>query len=433
MNNKLRRRISAFLGIILIFYVGNQIYQANKAKIETEMANYATVSDSIETRGFAVRDEVAVPLPANGAVDFSISDGDRVSKGDAIANVYSDKTGASVQNQVNRLTRELEGLESLNKIGDSYVTNPGAVNDEIYKNLNDILVDVNKFNFMDLQNKRDEFQMAVNHKNLVTGKETVADYAPRIQEIKSELAALEGQRLEPVSVIGAPQAGYFISRVDGYEKIIDIEEAVDLQPAQIKKMMETKVEKQSDANVGKVCRAFTWYVAVVLSESEAIGLEGIENVKLEIPFATTQQIPAKIAAKNLDPETKEVAVIFACLNMDSELARIRNESIQIIINTYSGVLVNEDSIYFEDLEHEVVDEEGNYKTVTEKNVKGVYILKSDRLEFVQIFTNKTVNGYAICKTELNEDEKKLLYTKNTISLYDEVVSRSEDLYDGKIV
>ena len=430
MKNKTRRRTSAILGLILIFYVVHQIYQVNQGTVETEIASYATVSETVETRGFAIRDEIVVNLPVKGAVDYSVSDGDRVSRDDPIVNVYPSKFSASARNQINRLQKELDSLESLN----NYSANPGAVNEHIYEYLNEILTDVNQYRFDELQSVREEFQTAVNHKNLVVGKETVADYLPRIQEIKSQLAVLESQISEPTSVIGAPQAGYFISRVDGYENIIDVEETKGLVPSQINELLHTKVETtKSDASVGKICRSFNWYIAAVLTESEAVGLEGIEKVKLEIPFATTQQIPATVVARNVDPVTKEVAVIFSCLNMDADIAKIRNESIQIILRTYSGVLVNEDSIVFEDCAYDIVDENGVRQQGVKKNVKGVYVLNGDTVEFVQIVTNKTINGYAICRVDLSDKERDALYTKNFLKQYDNVVSRMDGLFDGKVV
>ena len=52
---------------------------------------------------------------------------------------------------------------------------------------------------------------------------------------------------------------------------------------------------------------------------------------------------------------------------------------------------------------------------------------------MQVFSEKDVNGYAVCKLELSEDEQKNLVTDHTIRLYDQVVVGGVDLYDGKIV
>ena len=69
----------------------------------------------------------------------------------------------------------------------------------------------------------------------------------------------------------------------------------------------------------------------------------------------------------------------------------------------------------------------------QENVKGVYVLYGGKLQFVQVFSDHSVNGYAICKTELSSSEQEMLVTSSTIQLYDQVVVEGTDLYDGKII
>lgn len=112
---------------------------------------------------------------------------------------------------------------------------------------------------------------------------------------------------------------------------------------------------------------------------------------------------------------------------------MRNETVQINVHTYSGVLVSERALRFSDVTYTETDENGNTVEKVKENVKGVYVQNGRQLEFVQIFTDKTVNGYAICKTELSDEEREALVTESTIQLYDNVVVEGTDLYDGKPV
>nr|WP_290461692.1 hypothetical protein [Acutalibacter muris] len=112
---------------------------------------------------------------------------------------------------------------------------------------------------------------------------------------------------------------------------------------------------------------------------------------------------------------------------------MRNENVQVNVRTYSGVLVNEKALRFLDIEYEEKDKDGNTVTKVKENVKGVYVVYGGRLEFVQVFSEKDVNGYAVCKLELSEDEQENLVTDHTIRMYDQVVVGGVDLYDGKIV
>lgn len=134
-------------------------------------------------------------------------------------------------------------------------------------------------------------------------------------------------------------------------------------------------------------------------------------------------------------------MIFECSYMDPGIALLRNESIQIDVKTYSGVLVRKEALRFRDVAYTLYDEDGevvlddagNPVTKIEKDVMGVFVKYGSTLKFVQVFSDKTVNGYAICKTGLSEEDRDGLVTDSTIQLYDEVVTEGTDLYDGKLV
>ena len=152
-----------------------------------------------------------------------------------------------------------------------------------------------------------------------------------------------------------------------------------------------------------------------------------------MPFATTEKIPATVAAVNQASPEDDAAVILACDTMNSALSNIRKETVQIEIKNHTGVMVNQKAIHFADVEQTVTDANNQEQTVLHKNVEGVYVKSGGTLHFVQVFSTITVNGYTICSIDLTEEEKQLLVTDRTIQLYDEVVVEGKDLYDGKVI
>ena len=109
--------------------------------------------------------------------------------------------------------------------------------------------------------------------------------------------------------------------------------------------------------------------------------------------------------------------------------KVRDETIQININTYTGIRVSQQSVRFQTVSKEVTDENGNTTTVT-KDVKGVYILYGNSIKFVEIVPLYSSNNYVICDSDPDTSE---LMTSETLTLYDEVVVGGKDLYDGKLV
>lgn len=435
INKKLRRAIAITVGVLLLIYVGYQIQLSNKTGIETEKAMYATVSDTINTKGFAVRNEQVITASYNGVLNYVIADGSRVSAGNAIADVYQNESDATAQSRITRLDSEMAVIESLTNPGDTYIANPELIGSQINTSLEDIVDTVKQGNFTLLSEKRVAFQTAVSRKNIITGSESADDYRQRLSELENERANILSASSSKISSIYSDSAGYFISTLDGLENKASYEDAVNFTVDDINTLLgqNTSIQLHQNGQIGKISTEFSWYMVCVVNEDEMLKLRDISSVKLEVPFATTTVIPAEIAAANTDYATGNTALILKCTYMGSDIARIRKENIRIIVNTYEGVLVNEKSIFFNDIEKETTHEDGTTETVMHKNIKGVYIKDGSKMKFVQIFTDKTINGYAICKTELGEEDSKNLVTSSTIHLYDEVIVGGTDLYDGKLI
>lgn len=432
MNSKKIRTLGAVvLAFLVLLYVGYQAYQATHQSIRTETAMYGEVSDVLQAQGFILRNETVIDESYSGVLSYRVADGSRVSRGGVIAEIFSNESDAASQRELDQLDQEIENLQSLSQTANFYVANPSMLGDQIYSALEGISQLVNENDFSGLNTQKGELQNALIRRQLITGEESAEDYSQRISQLQSQRDTLASQTGSATGSILAPEAGYFISTVDGLENVMDISQVESITVAQAEELLEQQ-PSSTDA-VGKICQDFNWYAVCVFDEDDMVRFEGVEDVYLDIPFASTEQIPAKVLARNSDGESGKTAVVFQCSTMDADIAAVRNEAIQVTVNTYSGVLVNERAIRFADVEYTTTDEAGNTVTQVQENVKGVYVLYGGQLEFVQVFTDQTVNGYAICRTDLTEEEQSMLVTDSTIQLYDQVVVEGTDLYDGKIV
>lgn len=430
-SKKIQTLAAALLTFLLLVYVGYQIYLSNHKGIVTETAMYGTVSDTLQARGFAIREEKVITESFNGVLSYRVADGTRVSAGGVIADVFASENDAAEKNKIDRLDREIANLRALSKPADFFDANPSTISSQIYTSLGDILTEVRNNNFSEISGLKENLQMVLSRKQLITQEEKEEDYQQRADELESERDALAASAGGAVDTITSPAAGYFISSTDGFENVMDISKIREITPAQVRDYLGREEGTGLGSSVGKICSDFNWYLVCVFSDEDMWRFEEVTNVNLDIPFASTEIIPAAIIAKNRDKETGDTAVVFECSYMDSDIASVRNETVQVNVQTYSGVLVSEKALRFEDVTYWEEDEEGNEVEKVQKNVKGVYITNGKQLEFVQIFTEKTVNGYAICKTELEEEELAALRTDSTIQLYDNVVVEGTDLYDGK--
>ena len=432
-SKKIQTLAAALLTFLLLVYVGYQVYLSTNKSLVTEIAMYGSVSDTVQARGFAIRNERVITDSYSGVLSYRVADGTRVSNGGVIADVFASEDDAAARNKLDKLNREIEGLEALARPADFFDANPTTLSTQIYSAMGDIFSEIKGNHFSNLTALTENLRTTLSRKQLITKEETAEDYQARLTTLESERDFLSATAATAIDSITSPAAGYFISSTDGFENVVDVSKITEITPTQVRNLLGREKGTGLASSVGKVCSDFNWYLVCVFSDDVIWRFEDVENVNLDIPFASTETIPAKVIAKNRDRGTGDTAVVFECSYMDSDIASVRNETVEVSIHTYSGVLVNEKAIRFEDLTYTEVDEDGNEKVKLQPNVKGVYIKNGRQLEFVQIFTEETVNGYAICTTELTEEQQAALRTNATIQLYDNVVVSGTNLYDGKPV
>ena len=434
MNNPLIRKIGATaVAVLLLIYVGYQVYLSQYTGLKTEAATYSTVSESIDTTGFIIRDEEVISSSYSGVLNYTVDDGEKVAEGGAIAEIYPTEEDAAVQNRIARIDDELNRLSALETPSDSTASNPKLIGSQISKKITSILGALKSGSMSDVTDERNDLQLLLSQRQVVTGKESSGDYAAHVNELHEERIALTQSASASIGTVSSPAAGYFIRSVDGYENAVSLDGVTSLSVSDVRALEEEEPAGTDTESIGKVAKDFNWYIACILTENNLVRLDRTTKVTVEMPFATVEQIPAEVVKINRDSETGEAAVILKCTYMNSDLASARMETLRINISSYSGVLVPESAVHFADVVAHETDEDGNEVDVTYENIRGVYVKSGSRLRFVQIFSDATINGYAICKVSLSTEEREQLVTGDTIQLYDEVVVEGTDLYDGKML
>ena len=434
MNNPLIRKIGATaVAVLLLIYVGYQVYLSQYTGLKTEAATYSTVSESIDTTGFIIRDEEVISSSYSGVLNYTVDDGEKVAEGGAFAEIYPTEEDAAVQNRIARINDELNRLSALETPSDSTASNPKLIGSQISKKITSILGALKSGSMSDVTDERNDLQLLLSQRQVVTGKESSGDYAAHVNELHEERIALTQSASASIGTVSSPAAGYFIRSVDGYENAVSLDDVTSLSVSDVRALEEEEPAGTDTESIGKVAKDFNWYIACILTENDLVRLDRTTKVTVEMPFATVEQIPAEVVKINRDSETGEAAVILKCTYMNSDLASARMETLRINISSYSGVLVPESAVHFADVVAHETDEDGNEVDVTYENIRGVYVKSGSRLRFVQIFSDATINGYAICKVSLSTEEREQLVTGDTIQLYDEVVVEGTDLYDGKML
>ena len=429
MSNKVFKRVAAtLLAVLLLFYVGLQIYNSNHSSIQTETATYMTASDTIETTGYIVRNETYLTSDAGGVLNYVLEDGESVKGNGVVARIYASAEDASAQNQISKLQGEIDNLERLTTAADqiSLSTSPDVIDGQITAQINQFLSVVNSGNYSGIGGARDELTYLLNQRQIITGKPN--GYTDRLNALKSQLESMKTQAAGPIGTVNSPAAGYFIGSTDGYETSFSYDSVKEITLDQLDQ--EPVQQPVADNVVGKVVSGLNWYVVCKVSGTDSLQLEIGEKVDgITMPFASTGSIPAKVVAINQESRQSDAVVVLECSYMNNELSKVRKESVQIAVNTHSGIMVNKKAIHVEPV-MKVIDDGSGRQVKQEVMVQGVYVLYGSELVFKEIVPLSTYSTFVLCDPNPEEDAT---FNGETIKLYDEVVVGGTDLYDGKIV
>ncbi len=422
-----KRILVGALTALILIYVIYLFFSANFNVIQTENAVQVTVTDKIYSEGIIIRNEEFIENETKGYVTYEIADGADIKADGIVAKVYDNSTDAVARQEIESIEEQIENLTNLTSSYYSESTGLDVVDNQLNNQLISFLGNINKCMFTTSENDLNDLLSSINKRQLITGQ--VIDFSEKISELREEKQNLENSSSESIGTIKSPTAGYFVSVNDGFENSVDYAKITELS---VEDYDNIKADKVPENAIGKIIKNLNWYVACKVSAEDALNLSFFENedgVTVEMPFSSTESIPAKIIKINQKDSNSDAVVIFECNYMNSDLADSRKESVEIGIQEFTGLRINKQALHDDYVTKYSEDEDGNSKEETKK-VQGVYVLHGSEIQFKEVSIMYSGSDYVICNP--NPDDN-VLFNGETVQLYDKVVTQGDKLYDGKIV
>ncbi len=418
--------VSVALVLVFIVFIFVTTNFMGSESIVTEVAYRTVVSDSISTTGFVIRNEEYIKDNNNGVLVYQVSSGDKITANGTIATIYNTETDAVNFQKYCDLQEEIDELNALNNIFSSSNVGLDSVNNRLDQKLISYIDAVNNRDFNDISLVKSDLLTAIYRKQIITGDNN--NFDDKIAQLEEEKASLESTINDSVGEIKSKESGYFVSTLDGYEHSFSIDELDQITYSDIK---DTKPESiNEDKYVGKVIKGVNWYLACPVTKEQAVAITHSTNdVHVRIPYASNESIPAKVVSVNQFSDEDMAVAIIECNYMSSALSQIRNEAVEIDLNTYEGLKVSKAALHDDYVTKTVTDEDGKTTTLDNK-VQGVYVKYGSQLLFKQVYIVYSDEDYVICSESPTGD---VLFNGTTVALYDEVVVEGDDLYNGKLV
>ena len=426
--SKITKRIllGAAIALVLVYIVFLFIstnFMGNN-NIVTETAYHTKAYDIVESRCMVLRDEEYLPSGSDGVLVYDVTDGDKVTADGVIATAYATQEDVSAIQQAEELDQKIEYLESLNSVNASANVGIDTINGQINERLIALMKGINGHDYSDLSGAEESLLTSILRKQILTGEQGNID--DKIAELKNERAAIGSP--SPVGTVKAGSAGYFVSKVDGFEKTFDIGKLDEITVSDIEDAAPAEIDPAD--YTGKIVKNVNWYLLCPVSADEATSLSHAdETVKVRLPSAIDGEIPAKIVRVNSFGDSDRAVAILQCNYMSDALSKLRKENVEIIVNEYEGLKISKSALHDDDITYTVTDDKDNDTEKTER-VQGVYVEYGVELVFKQVVIDYSGDDYIICNP--NPPDGTLL-NGTTVALYDKVVVEGGDLFNGKII
>ncbi|WP_295209155.1 HlyD family efflux transporter periplasmic adaptor subunit [Ruminococcus sp.] len=402
MNSLTVKILTGLLSVLILTTIGSQIYYNLTDRHDTEEAVLTTINEDIPFQGVIVRDEKVITYDGGGVLDYTYSDGSKISVGNTIATVYSSEGAVTAKNKIKLLEEEINALERAQNPGTTNYVQPETIKSKIDGEYKELLAYSVQDNFSDFAKVREDLSLVMNIYNIVT--KTEQSYDDKINELQQKVNDLESQTADSSKKITADETGYFVSYADGYESELTTENAADLTEKQIQDIIDNPA-KSVDNAVGKMFTDYSCKIVGVFDNDKRI----TEGSWLQMTLSTTKNVyDVQVdSVKPCEDDEDKIVVTLSCDRLDEALVESRVQSAELIFDEYQGLKVPRSAIRFQG------------------DQKGVYVILGKDITFKKIDVIYEGDDYVLSKNTSDEDYL-LLYDQILLEVVsDEDVQRSK--------
>ena len=394
--------LKGFVILLIAVFAVHQAVSSLYKPVKTETAVFSDMSDGLNITGIIIRNETLVSVGDSGVLHFIIGDGNRVAKDGVIANIYDSESASIILERIDSVNGKIADIEEMLSYNNLEAADLDMINAKVHQNLNNLIICGGNGNYDAFSDKSDELLSAYNRRQAAMGE--TADFSAQLTALKAEKDQLAASLPAAKGTLRADKSGYFVSKADGYETVLTCENPESITPEYLNAI---KAETVGENTVGKIVSDYEWYIAAEVSVNESLNFKEGDALTIYTSVKSYPKLPVTVKKINISESSGGAVVLFACNDMNSELASMRTGPMTVVKKEYSGLKVPTSA-------RRVVDSK-----------LGVYVLTGMQVKFVEVKVLFTDGDYMICEKQTSDG--------NVLRLYDEVIVKGKNLYDGKII
>lgn len=387
---------------VICAYFAVQCYNALNTPMRTASAMSTIVTDEFSSVGYFFRSEKVIEAEYDGILEYTVNDGERVSRFAPYASVYLDSAAVDTNKKIAAANVRINALEAaLSASGDSNSAS------DLSTRINEQLLNVAEISdsgvFTRISTSESSLKSLIVSRDFSYTDTTAIENL--IRSLKTNRDVLKSNISERETVLYAPYAGYFISTVDGFEELYKTSELKSLTVEEVDAL--GNIQPPKSQQTGKIITGFDWYFVTTLRRSEAEMLRKGSYVNLRFDATGDINIRAQVHSIGNYVDDETVVVLYGDKHAE-ELMSFRKQSARIILDEYTGLKVPKEAVR--------VNEDGNM---------GVYVITGTYAEFKKINVVYETRDYYVVETDPTD--------KRSLLLYDEIIVSAKGMSSGKIV
>lgn len=382
-------------------YIIVQCFVIFRRSYKTETAIKYTLAESITIDGVVAFDSVDVA--GSGDLGYLVQDGERVTNGTVVAEVYTDDSQGLQRERLDRLERT---ITLLTKSQNSTGSDLSVLTNQTKQALYNLLDKINTAQYSGITDAEDTFLLAQNRLQVSTGQ--TAGFADTIAALQVEYDSIKAQ-LDALQTITATTNGYFSSTAASPAIAADRQALDDADPATLQKMLADGFPAAATDRAGQITTGFSWKFYAVCDLDTAARFDNISSVKISVPGKQNTPLSATVEEVTLDKDNGIAKIVLQCQTINAEVLSFGQETAQIDLKTYEGIRIDKEALH-------IVDGQ-----------RGVYVKYGNLQRFLKITTLYENDSYILIP------ENGKIGTDNEVRLYDEIIVQGTNLQDGKLL
>lgn len=414
--NGKRKLINFVIFLILLSCVIYMIDNFNK-KVKTSTVQEGEIEDKIRVNGIVFKDETIIKTKADGKVKFYRDEGERVKNGILIMEIYTDVNSQELNKELIQIEKAIEKLESLN-----YKVGEGISKETIKRTETDIQ---NAVFTNDIENLYNIINKVENVSDDFFDINVYENYS--LDELynfkKSVSNSIKSKRI----TYYANNAGLVSYKFDGLEDVYSFDKmkffsANDMNILDTKKT-DTKdtTSVENNQTIMKIINNFEYYVLIKVNNDKIEGIKENTYVKTRIMASEIQDI-AYAYVEKINYGSEESVIVLKYTDYFYKYYDYRYLDVEIINNTYNGIILNSKAI------------------TTKDGITGVYVKDiSNIVKFfpIRIIGEKNEIVIVFEGDKINEGARGIIDVNGvnyyTVKNYDKIILQPEKVYEGQIL